>query len=148
MTLSFDQSAPRDLDAMLIVYSLLDDHPASTACESFIRDHTNWFTTTLTLFEAKAILTKVYAVDTNLTSRQLSQFSAGPAVGATYPNRTEIVSEEPTERAYYFVLSAPHVVVNLPAMSTVRMSLAFMTVSTSSAVSARSYTANSSSKPL
>ncbi|MYA98149.1 hypothetical protein F4X90_00500 [Candidatus Poribacteria bacterium] len=58
MTLSFDQSAPRGLDAMLIVYSLLDDHPASTACESFIRDHTNWFTTALTLFEAKAILTK------------------------------------------------------------------------------------------
>ena len=78
MTLSFDQSAPRGLDAMLIVYSLLDDHPASAACESFIRDHTNWFTTTLTLFEAKAILTKVYAVDVNLTSQQLSQFSAGP----------------------------------------------------------------------
>ncbi len=78
MTLSFDQSAPRGLDAMLIVYSLLDDHPASAACESFIRDHTNWFTTTLTLLEAKAILTKVYAVDTNLTSQQLSQFSEGP----------------------------------------------------------------------
>ena len=78
MTLSFDQSAPRGLDAMLIVYSLLDDHPASAACESFIRDHTNWFTTALTLFEARAILTKVYAVDTNLTSQQLSQFSAGP----------------------------------------------------------------------
>ena len=30
MTLSFDQSAPRGLDAMLIVYSLLDDHPVST----------------------------------------------------------------------------------------------------------------------
>ena len=78
MTLSFDQSAPRGLDAMLIVYSLLDDHPASAVCESFIRDHTNWFTTALTLFEAKAILTKVYAVDTNLTSQQLSQFSEGP----------------------------------------------------------------------
>ena len=78
MTLSFDQSAPRGLDAMRIVYSLLDDHPASAACESFIRDHTNWFTTTLTLLEAKAILTKVYAVEVNLTSQQLSQFSAGP----------------------------------------------------------------------
>ena len=78
MTLSFNQSAPRGLDAMLIVYSLLDDHPASAACESFIREHTNWFTTALTLFEAKAILTKVYAVDINLASQQLSQFSAGP----------------------------------------------------------------------
>ena len=57
MTLSSDQFASRGLDAMLIVYSLLDNHPASAACESFIRDHTNWFTTTLTLLEAKAILT-------------------------------------------------------------------------------------------
>ena len=78
MTLSSDQFAPRGLDAMLIVYSLLDAHPASAACESFIRNSANWFTTTLTLLEAKAILTKVYAVDVNLTSQQLSQFSAGP----------------------------------------------------------------------
>ncbi len=78
MTLSFDQPAPRGLDAMLIVYSLLDDHPASSVCESFIRERTDWLTTTLTLLEAKAILTKVYAVETNLTSQQLSQFSAGP----------------------------------------------------------------------
>ena len=78
MTLSSDQFASRGLDAMLIVYSLLDDHPASAACESLIRDHVSWFTTTLTLLEAKAILTKVYAIDINLTSQQLSQFSAGP----------------------------------------------------------------------
>ena len=78
MTLSSDQFAPRGLDAMLIVYSLLDDHPASTVCESFIRERANWFTTTLTLLEAKAILTKVYAVEVNLVSQRLSQFSAGP----------------------------------------------------------------------
>ena len=78
MTLSSDQYAPRGLDAMLIVYSVLDDHPASTVCESFIRERSNWFTTTLTLLEAKAILTKVYAVDVNLVSQRLLQFSAGP----------------------------------------------------------------------
>ena len=78
MTLSSDQFASRGLDAMLIVYSLVDDHPASAACELFIREHTNWLTTTLTLLEAKAILTKVYAIDVNLASQQLSQFSAGP----------------------------------------------------------------------
>jgi predicted nucleic acid-binding protein len=78
MTLSSDQFASRGLDAMLIVYSLLDDHPASTVCESFIRERTSWLTTTLTLLEAKAILTKVYAVDVNLVSQRLSQFSAGP----------------------------------------------------------------------
>ena len=58
MTLSSDQFAPRGLDAMLIVYSLLDDHPASAVCESFIRERANWFTTTLTLLEAKAIPTR------------------------------------------------------------------------------------------
>ena len=46
MTLSFDQSAPRGLDAMLIVYSLLDDHPASAACELlkwiFSENHLNY----------------------------------------------------------------------------------------------------------
>ena len=35
MTLSSDQFAGRGLDAMLIVYSLLDDPPASATCESF-----------------------------------------------------------------------------------------------------------------
>ena len=78
MTLSSDQFAGRGLDAMLIVYSLLDDHHASTVCESFIREHTGWLTTTLTLLEVKAILTKVYDVDVNLASQQLSQFSVGP----------------------------------------------------------------------
>ncbi|RKU32419.1 hypothetical protein C6496_24020 [Candidatus Poribacteria bacterium] len=78
MTSSSDQTAPRGLDAMLIVYSLLDNHPASTVCESFIRERTDWITTTLTLLEAKAILTKVYIVDAILASQQLSQFSAGP----------------------------------------------------------------------
>ena len=77
MTLSSDQSAPRGLDAMLIVYSLLGNHPASDVCEAFIRESTSWFTTTLTLLEAKAILTKVYAVDAHLVSQRLSQFSAG-----------------------------------------------------------------------
>ena len=77
MTLSSDQSAPRGLDAMLIVYSLLGNHPASDVCEAFIRECASWFTTTLTLLEAKAILTKVYAVDANLVSQRLSQFSAG-----------------------------------------------------------------------
>lgn len=78
MTLFSDRSAPRGLDAMLIVYSLLGNHPASDVCEAFIRERASWFTTTLTLLETKAILTKVYAVDANLVSQRLFQFSAGP----------------------------------------------------------------------
>ena len=80
MTSSSNPPSERGLDAMLIVYSLLDAHPASTACEQFIRTHSRWFTTTFTLFEAKAILTKVYAVDAVLASRKLAQFTAGPIV--------------------------------------------------------------------
>lgn len=82
MTSSFSLPFERGLDAMLIVYSLLNHHPASAACEQFIRAHTGWFTTAFTLFEAKAILTKVYAVDAVLVSRKLAQFAAGPIVVA------------------------------------------------------------------
>ena len=70
----------RGLDAMIIVYSLLDNHPASNVCERFIRTRPGWFTTTLTLFEVKAILTKVYAVDTLFASRKIEMFVAGPIV--------------------------------------------------------------------
>jgi len=68
----------RGLDAMLIVYSLLNKHPASEICEQFIRNHTGWFTTTFTLFEAKSILTKIYTVDSNLASQKLAQLTECP----------------------------------------------------------------------
>jgi predicted nucleic acid-binding protein len=82
MTSSFSLPVERGLDAMLIVYSLLNNHPASAVCEQFIRAYTGWVTTAFTLFEAKAILTKVYAVDAVLVSRKLAQFVAGPIVVA------------------------------------------------------------------
>jgi len=78
MISSSNPPSERGLDAMIIVYSLLDAHPASTACEQFIRTHSGWLTTTFTLFEAKAILTKVYAIDAVLASRKLAQFAAEP----------------------------------------------------------------------
>ncbi len=37
MTSSFSQKVERGLDTMLIVYGLIDGHPASTVCEQFIR---------------------------------------------------------------------------------------------------------------
>ena len=43
MTLSSEQKALRGLDAMVIIYSLLEQHPASDACETYIRAHDNWF---------------------------------------------------------------------------------------------------------
>ncbi len=63
---------------MIIVYSLLDGHPASVVCEQFIRGHTEWFTTTFTLFKAKSILTKIYSVDVVRASQKLANFAAGP----------------------------------------------------------------------
>lgn len=78
MISSSNPLSERGLDAMLIVYSLLDSHPASAACEQFIRAHGGWFTTTLTLFEVKAILTKVYGVDAVLASHKLAQLATGP----------------------------------------------------------------------
>lgn len=78
MTSSSNLKIERGLDTIIIVYSLLDNHPASTPCEQFIRTRTGWFTTTLILFEVKAILTKVYAVDAILASRKIEMFAAGP----------------------------------------------------------------------
>lgn len=80
MTSSSSPPVERGLDAMLIVYSLLSNHPASAVCEQFIRTHSGWFTTTFTLFEAQAILTKVYAVEAPLAARKLAQLTAGPIV--------------------------------------------------------------------
>jgi len=49
--MDFSSEAPleRGLDANLLVYSLLEGHPASAACEQFIRGRTGWFTTPLML---------------------------------------------------------------------------------------------------
>lgn len=59
----------RALDSMLVVYSLLDGHPASTACSQFISERAGWFTSVLVILEAKAILAKVYGVSAELVSQ-------------------------------------------------------------------------------
>lgn len=78
MISSSESNLERGLDAVLLVYSLLDRHPASAVCEQFIRTRTGWFTTALTLLETKAILTKVYGVDLALATQKLAQLAAGP----------------------------------------------------------------------
>jgi predicted nucleic acid-binding protein len=70
----------RGLDATPIIYSLLSGHPASSVCESYIRNHTGWLTTTVTLLEANAVLRKVYGIDPQLVAQKLAQFAAGPVV--------------------------------------------------------------------
>ena len=74
---SFDDSTDRALDSMLVVYSLLEGHPASTACSQFISERTGWFTSVLVILEAKAILTKVYGVSAELVSQKLTELVSG-----------------------------------------------------------------------
>lgn len=78
MTSSSSPPLERGLDTMLLVYSLLQGHPASPVCEQFLRSRGGWFAPVLVLFEAKAILTKVYGVDAALASQKLAQVAAGP----------------------------------------------------------------------
>jgi predicted nucleic acid-binding protein len=78
--MDFSSEAPleRGLDANLLVYSLLEGHPAAAVCEQFILGRTGWFTTSLTLLEAKTVLVKVYGVPPPLATRKLRQMAAGP----------------------------------------------------------------------
>jgi predicted nucleic acid-binding protein len=80
MTSSSSPALERGLDTMILVYYLLQGHPASLACEQFLRAHSGWFTSPLVLVEAKNILTKVYSVNVNAVTTKLLQFAAGPVV--------------------------------------------------------------------
>jgi len=73
-------SPQRGLDAGPIIYSLLSGHPASAICEIYIRGHSGWFTTAVTLLEVDAVLRKVYGVDPMLAAGKLAQFVVGPIV--------------------------------------------------------------------
>ena len=77
-TSSSSPAVERGLDSMLLVYSLLEGHPGSSACAQFIANRTGWFTSVLTILEAKAILTKVYGVDAQQASQKLAQVAAAP----------------------------------------------------------------------
>lgn len=46
---------------MIIVYALLDSHPAATECEAFIKQRQGWITSALHLLEAYSVLTKIYS---------------------------------------------------------------------------------------
>jgi predicted nucleic acid-binding protein len=65
---------------MILVYSLLQGHPAALPCDQFLRSQSGWFTSPLVLVEAKNILTKVYGVDAGAATAKLRQFAGGPAV--------------------------------------------------------------------
>ena len=80
MTSSSSPSHERGLDTMILVYSLLQGHPAALLCEHFLRSHSGWFTSPVVLIEAKNVLVKVYSESANAVTAKLHQFAAGPVV--------------------------------------------------------------------
>src|SRR5437016_3618433 len=78
MTSSSSPSLERGLDPMILVYSVLQGHPAALACEQFLRTHSGWFTSPLVLVEGKNVLTKVYSVDAHTATQKMVLFAAGP----------------------------------------------------------------------
>ena len=76
MTSFSSRQSDRVLDTAILVYSLLQGHPAEGACVQFLRGHF-WITSPLILLEAKTVLTKVYGVDTVLASQKLMQAARG-----------------------------------------------------------------------
>ena len=65
---------------MVLVYSLLQGHPALKACEQLLRANSGWFTSPWVLFEAKNVLVKVYGEDAAVTTAKLTQVANGPVV--------------------------------------------------------------------
>lgn len=78
MTSSFSATFDYGLDTMLVVYCVLNGHPARTACHQFLHSQSGWFSSPLVLFEAKAVLTKVYAIDPAAATTKLAKFSTVP----------------------------------------------------------------------
>ncbi|MCP8322433.1 MAG: type II toxin-antitoxin system VapC family toxin [archaeon] len=66
------------LDTNIIVYSILEDHPASQVCDSLIRDKRySFYTTTLTPFEVYFVLRRIYGVEREeASSKALSLFKS------------------------------------------------------------------------
>ncbi len=80
MTSSSDLVLERCLDTMILVYALLEGHPASSVCQQFILKRSGWSTTTLNILESYAVLAKVYGVDREGINQKLNQLLNAPIV--------------------------------------------------------------------
>ena len=78
MTSSSEPAATSALDTMLLVYGLLEDHPARDACRQFLRGRVGWLTSALTLLETRVVLTKVYGVSPGLVLPMLTELVTVP----------------------------------------------------------------------
>ena len=63
MNLCIDNQSKCGLDTMFLVYSSLQEHPASAICEQFILSREGWVSTPLLLVEFYSVLTRNYGVD-------------------------------------------------------------------------------------
>lgn len=66
------------LDTMILVYALLDDHPASEVCEEFIRQKQGWITSALHLLETYSVLTKIYGVSLSDAAQAIQHLQNSP----------------------------------------------------------------------
>lgn len=72
-----DPTRETALDAVVMVYSLLEGHPASGCCVQLIQSRARLFTTALAILEARAILIRVYGVAPAAATAKLSQLAEG-----------------------------------------------------------------------
>jgi hypothetical protein len=73
MTIS-SSPTQRGLDAAPIIYSLLSGHPGSAICETYIRNHSGWLTTTVTLLEAPVRWESIWPTPSFWKVAELSEF--------------------------------------------------------------------------
>jgi predicted nucleic acid-binding protein len=90
MTFYENSSLERGLDTMFMVYSLLDGHPASLACEQFITSRQGWVNTPLLVIEGMAIMIKVYGVEPEIACQLATDFAYGPI--SILPIELEIIT--------------------------------------------------------
>ena len=53
------------IDSNLLIYASLADHPATNACEQYIRESPEWFTSIVNLLELRRVLVAVYGASEN-----------------------------------------------------------------------------------
>jgi len=78
MSLCIEKKYQRGLDTMFLVYSSLQEHPASAICEQFILSKEGWVSTPLLLVEFYTVLTRNYGVDRQSTIQKTMELVDKP----------------------------------------------------------------------
>lgn len=78
MSLCIEKKYQRGLDTMFLVYSSLQEHPASAICEQFILSKEGWVSTPLLFVEFYNVLTRNYGVDRQSTIQKTMELVDKP----------------------------------------------------------------------